>query len=152
MPLLERSTLIPAPLSRVFPFFADPGNLALITPPGMGFRIVSAPDRPIRGGDRIEYRIRILGVPLRWVTHITFVEEGRGFADEQERGPYRSWLHTHTFEETPAGVLMRDRVQYQMPLGPLGTLAHALYVGRQLRRIFDYRAQVIREIFGAASP
>ena len=133
----------------MFGFFSDPRNLARLTPPAMGFRIVEAPDRELRAGDRMRYTIRLLGIPVRWTTRIVRWDEGRSFSDTQESGPYRSWIHTHTFVPTAAGVEMRDRVEYEMPLGPIGRIAHALWVKRQLRRIFDFRERAIREIFAS---
>ena len=146
---LLRRTLIPRPLSQVFPFFAAPQNLEQLTTPWLRFQIREAPARPIQTGDRIRYRIRLMGVPMGWVTLIKDVVPGRSFVDEQERGPYRRWEHTHRFTETDTGVLMEDEVDYELPLGPLGTLAHALFVQRQLCAIFDYRALALRRIFDA---
>ena len=94
--ILDRLTTVDAPLEKVFEFFSDPRNLGKITPPAMGFRIVSAPDRALGEGDRIEYRIKVLGLPLRWVTLITSWRQNQSFSDLQEKGPYRRWLHTHT--------------------------------------------------------
>ena len=84
MPVLERTTFIAAARSEVFSFFSDPKNLARITPPSLGFQIVEAPQRPLRAGDRIRYRIRLLGIPIPWVTHISEWDEGTRFVDEQE--------------------------------------------------------------------
>lgn len=145
--LLERTTLVAAPLPAVFDFFSDPRNLARLTPPSMRFRIVEAPRRRLRAGDRMRYTIRVFGIPLRWTTLITSWDEGRSFSDVQERGPYRTWKHTHSFAAAEGGVEMRDRVEYELPFGPLGRLAHALWAGRELRRIFDFRARAIAEVF-----
>lgn len=143
----ERTTRIDARLARVFEFFSAPANLARITPPEMGFRIVRGPGRPLREGDRIEYRIRVFGVPLRWTTLITLWREGEAFADLQERGPYRYWLHTHTFRAVAGGVEMHDLVEYELPFGLLGRLFGGRLVERQLEKIFDHRAQVIADVF-----
>jgi ligand-binding SRPBCC domain-containing protein len=102
---------------------------------------------------RIDYRLRLAGVPLRWRTRITRFEPGRGFVDEQERGPYALWEHSHCFEVTDRGVLVSDRVRYALPLGPLGALAHALWVHSALARIFDFRFGRVRELLeGVAEP
>jgi ligand-binding SRPBCC domain-containing protein len=144
---LERTTIVPAPLERVFLFFSDPKNLGLITPPSMGFRILEGPERPLRAGDRIRYRIRVGGLPLTWVTRITAWDENRRFADLQEKGPYANWHHTHEFEAVEGGVKMTDIVEYELPFGRLGALFGGWFVRRQLARIFDYRAKVIRDYF-----
>lgn len=113
----------------------------------MRFEIVATPASRLREGDRIEYRIRIFGVPQTWVTRITRWEENAAFADLQERGPYRYWLHTHLFRETRGGVEMEDLVEYELPFGWIGAIAAGWLVRRELRKIFDYRAAAIASIF-----
>ena len=144
---VERTQRVPRPLDEVFAFYAAPGNLARITPSWLGFQIVT-PDVAMRQGLTIEYRIRPLGVPQRWVSEITLWDPPRRFVDEQRRGPYRRWHHLHEFRAVDGGTEIRDRVTYALPLGPLGRLAHALFVRRQLEAIFAYRERVIRELFG----
>ncbi|RIL04521.1 MAG: CDP-paratose 2-epimerase [Proteobacteria bacterium] len=146
---LEREQWIPAPLERVFPFFADAANLETLTPPWLGFGFVTALPIEMRTGARIEYRLRLAGVPLRWRTRIAKWEPPRGFVDVQESGPYALWEHTHAFEPCGGGVLMRDVVRYALPLGPLGGVAHAVAVKAALAAIFDYRFDRVREIFAA---
>lgn len=149
MHVLEATTQVPAPIEEVFAFFSDPGNLAQITPPWLRFRIASPAPERIEEGARIEYRIRWLVFTLRWVTVISRWVAGVEFQDRQERGPYRTWIHTHRFERDGAGVLMRDRVEYELPFGALGRMAHTLLVRRQLEGVFDYRRQAIEGIFPA---
>lgn len=145
---LERTqTIRGARLAEVFAFFSDPRNLARITPPGLSFRIVGPVPSPLAAGSRLEYRIRWTLWTLRWVTRITRWEPPFEFEDVQERGPYARWVHTHRFRETPDGVEMRDHVAYLLPFGPLGRLAHALAVRRQIEAIFDYRHTAIAAIF-----
>lgn len=145
--IFEKTTTIVAPLAEVFRFFAEPGNLARITPPQMRFRVTNGPGRPLRAGDRIEYEMRILGIPVRWRTLINSWRENESFSDLQERGPYRSWLHTHTFRAVAGGVEMRDHVDYELSLGWIGRLAAGWWVRRELARIFAYRESVIRKAF-----
>jgi ligand-binding SRPBCC domain-containing protein len=147
MHILERRSIVPASLADVFGFFCDPANLARITPPALHFRIVDAPDRRLRAGDRIRYTIRLLGLPVGWTTRITAWEELRSFSDTQEKGPYRSWNHTHRFREVPEGVEMTDRVEYELPFQTVGRLAHALWVRSKLEKIFDSRQSVIEQLF-----
>lgn len=145
--ILERTTFIRAPLADVFDFFGEPSNLARITP-AMGFRILEGPKRKLREGDTIAYRLRIFGlVPVKWRTRITKWIDGVEFADLQERGPFRYWLHTHTFVEKDGGVEMFDRVEYELPLGALGRVVAGALVARELERIFDYRAAAITAAF-----
>ncbi len=145
--VLERRQEVPGELAEVFAFFKDPHNLARITPPWLRFRVAHATDATVRRGTRIRYDIRWLGLPMRWESIISDYEENERFADEMLVGPYQRWYHTHTFRQLDGRVEMRDRVEYALPLGPLGRLAHAAIVRRQLQAIFDYREARIREIF-----
>jgi ligand-binding SRPBCC domain-containing protein len=144
--------LVPLPLARVFEVFENPYNLAKITPPWLGFEVTSRDKVVMRAGAEIEYRIRWLGLPLRWKTRITSYDPPFSFTDEQERGPYPLWRHRHSFQPTPEGVLVGDHVEYALPFGPLGRMAHKLVVGNQLRRIFNYRQEKLAEMFGVACP
>lgn len=148
--LLERAQHIPRPRREVFAFFADARNLERITPPTLRFLILTPGPIPMRGGTSIDYRLSLFGVPFGWRTLIEAFEPESRFVDTQLRGPYRRWRHTHLFEDAPGGTLMRDRVEYELPLGPLGDLAHALAVRRQLRAIFDHRRDVIARLFPPA--
>lgn len=144
--VLEREQLVRAPAARVFEFFSNAENLEAITPGFVGIRILTPTPIEMRKDAIIEYRLRLVGVPVRWRTRVTSWEPGRGFVDEQERGPYALWEHTHRFLETDRGVLVHDRVRYALPLGPLGRLAHALWVHSALARIFDHRFVRVREM------
>lgn len=149
---LERTALVPAPLHDVFEFFSNPRNLARITPRNMGFKITHIDDLPIRPGFRIEYTVKpLFGIPVKWVTRIPVFDPPHRFVDIQERGPYRSWRHEHTFEEREGLTLMCDRVQYEMPFGLIGDVVQRLIVARQLQDIFDYRNRKIRRIFSPAA-
>lgn len=100
-------------------------------------------------GQVITYRVKpLFGIPLFWLTEITHVVEGRFFVDEQRFGPYSLWHHQHHFREIDGGVEMTDIVHYKLPLGPLGRLANALFVRRQLDGIFRFRYQKVEEVFG----
>jgi len=144
--VLERDQLVRAPAERVFGFFSNAENLEAITPGFLGFEVVTPTPIEMRKDAEIVYRLRIAGVPIPWRTRITSWEPGRGFVDEQERGPYALWEHTHRFEETDRGVLVSDRVRYALPFGPLGRLAHALWVHSALARIFDFRFARVRAL------
>lgn len=147
---LERVQFIPQPLEEVFAFFADPSNLEEITPGFLDFRITSELPEKAYPGLIIEYRLRLFGIPFGWRTKIETFEEDSHFTDVQVRGPYRRWHHTHRFWEVPEGTLMLDRVDYDLPLGVLGRLAHRLFVRFSLRRIFDHRARILADRFGEA--
>lgn len=138
-----------APLADVWRFFSDPANLQRITPEHMRFRMTSGelPDE-IYPGQIITYKVSpLLGIPLFWMTEITHVVPQKFFVDEQRRGPYRMWHHEHHFSEVDGGVLMRDLIHYQLPLGFLGTIAHWLFVRKQLTDIFEFRKAQVAALF-----
>jgi ligand-binding SRPBCC domain-containing protein len=145
--LLERTQLVEAPRETVFPFFADALNLESITPPWLNFRVITPGPIEMGVGALIEYRLSLHRVPVRWLTRIEDWQPGRSFVDAQVRGPYRLWHHTHTFEDAPAGTLVRDRVRYALPLGVVGEVAHRAFVARDLHRIFDHRQSEIARRF-----
>lgn len=141
--------MIPRPRNELFAFFSDAANLERLTPPSMSFRIKTPQPIPMKPGTLIDYEIRLFGVPMKWRTLIDVFDPEERFVDEQLRGPYKLWRHTHTFEDVAGGTMVRDHVEYELPLGPLGTIAHAVFVRRQLKTIFDFRAKTMREIFPA---
>jgi ligand-binding SRPBCC domain-containing protein len=136
---LSREQLIQAPIEDVFEPFADAGNLERLTPPWLRFQIISSLPIEMRPGAVIEYRLRLHGVPVRWRTVIETWEPPHRFTDVQQRGPFALWHHAHEFEATEGGTMVRDTVRYRVGFGRLGELAHGLFVGRDLERIFDFR-------------
>lgn len=144
--VLQRSQVVPGSLAEVFRFFRDPANLALITPPWLRFRVLESSTPQVRRGTRIRYTIRWLGLPMRWESLIAEYVEGELFADQMLAGPYRSWYHLHTFRDLGGMVEVGDRVEYSLPLGPVGRLAHVMVVRRQLQAIFDYRARQLEAL------
>ncbi|HVU52190.1 MAG TPA: SRPBCC family protein [Polyangia bacterium] len=147
---LSREQLVPAPRADVFAFFADAGNLQRLTPPALEFSILTPLPITMRPGTIIDYRLSLFRIPFRWRTVIEAFEPESRFVDVQAAGPYRAWRHTHELCDAPGGTLVRDRVEYELPLGPVGDLAHALFVRRQLDRIFDYRRRVIEDVFATS--
>jgi ligand-binding SRPBCC domain-containing protein len=145
--VLSRRQLVPRPLAEVFGFFSNPANLARITPPWLGFRMVTPPQE-MREGLLIDYRIRPLGIPQRWRSVITLWDPPNRFVDEQVVGPYRAWHHLYEFHAVEGGTGIRDTVRYALPLGLLGRLAHLIAVRRQLTAIFAYRERTIADLFG----
>ncbi len=140
---LEREQLLPVTPEEVFPFFADARNLEALTPSFLGFRILTPLPIEMREGALIDYSLSLFGIPLRWKTRISAWEPGVRFVDEQLSGPYALWRHTHSFERRGGGTLMRDVVEYREPFGPLGAIAHHLFVARTVERIFDYRREAV---------
>jgi ligand-binding SRPBCC domain-containing protein len=142
---LHRSTFVARPRSEVFEFFSDPGNLELLTPPWLRFRILSPRPMEMRPGLRIDYRIRLHGLPLRWRSEITVWEPPARFVDEQLRGPYRRWIHEHRFVERDGGTEVVDLVRYAVPGG---RWVERFLVAPDLLRIFDHRQMRIAELLG----
>ena len=142
--------VVPRPRAEVFDFFAAAENLERITPPELGFEIATRAPIEMAVGTLIEYRLRLFGVPFRWLTRISRWEPGVAFVDEQVKGPYALWVHTHTFRDAEGGTLVSDEVRYRLPLFPLGEAALPL-VRLQLRRIFAYRSRRLGELLGPLS-
>jgi ligand-binding SRPBCC domain-containing protein len=128
---------------------SDPKNLKTITPEYMGFTILLGADREMYPGQIIQYIVTpVLGIPTKWVTEITHVENKKYFVDEQRFGPYALWHHKHFLKEIPGGVEMEDIVDYKIPFGILGQLVHPIIVQPKLKEIFDYRQKKLIELFG----
>ena len=145
--VFESEQKVAAPLAEVFAFFSRAENLQKITPPSLHFEITSLPSE-MRAGALIDYKIRIRGLPVRWRTEIAEWKPPHSFVDVQLRGPYALWHHTHSFEALKDGTtLMRDRVVYRVPFGPLGLLVAPVFVTPEIGRIFAYRSKVIGEMF-----
>jgi ligand-binding SRPBCC domain-containing protein len=144
---LEREQWIGAPRCRIFEFFSAAENLQRLTPPFLSFRILTELPIEMKEGAQIAYRIALGGVPMQWLTEIREWQPEERFVDVQLRGPYRYWHHLHEFREVAGGTLMRDVVDYELPFGPLGTVAHAVAVKRLLRAIFDYRFAAVHAAF-----
>jgi ligand-binding SRPBCC domain-containing protein len=140
---------LPISLEEAWAFLSDPKNLKTITPDYMGFKTLSGDDRAMFPGQIIQYIVTpVLGIPMKWVTEITHVENLKYFVDEQRFGPYALWHHKHFLKAIPGGVEMEDIVDYKVPMGILGQLVHPILVQPKLKEIFDYRRTKLVELFG----
>ena len=141
---IRQEQLLRYPREQVFQFFASAENLNLLTPPWVGFTLLSPLPIEMAVGAIIEYRIRLRSIPVTWRSEITEWQPPFAFCDEQRRGPYRFWIHRHTFEERTDGTLVTDHVDYGVPGG---ALVNRIFVAGELRRIFAYRKARLTEIF-----
>lgn len=145
---LRTTQRIEQPLERVFDFFSRAENLGAITPAELQFRIDTPLPITMAVGTLIDYTIRLHGLPMKWRTRITTWEPPHSFTDEQLRGPYALWVHTHRFRaDGPGATVMEDEVRYQLPLGVFGSLALPI-VRRQLEGIFAFRRQEVERLLG----
>ena len=140
---LESRLVVPRPIDAVFPFFSDAHNLEEVTPPWLAFRVVTPGPIRVEPGVRIDYRLRVRGIPVRWTSEIDVWEPPYRFGDWQVRGPYRSWRHEHTFSEHDGGTLVGDRVDFEVPLAFLA----GRLVAADVERIFRYRQTRMLELF-----
>ncbi len=140
---------LPITKQQAWEFLSEPRNLKTITPDYMGFNILSGADRPMYAGQIIQYIVTpVLGIKTKWVTEITHVVAGEYFVDEQRFGPYALWHHKHFIKEIDGGVEMEDIIDYKVPMGWLGQLAHPFIVKPKLNEIFEHRKIKLEELFG----
>lgn len=142
---LERTQVVPVPVEDAFAFFTEARNLEAITPVWLEFEIVRAPER-LRAGSLIHYRLKILGMPIRWLTEIHDWQPPRSFSDRQLVGPYPLWEHTHRFTPVLEGTEVYDHVLYRLPGGPFAPVVRHLAVAPWLDDIFDFRARRLQEL------
>ncbi|MDZ4694504.1 MAG: SRPBCC family protein [Deltaproteobacteria bacterium] len=145
--VLRREQIVAAPLEKVFEFFSDAVNLERLTPAFLRFAITTAMPIRMQAGTELEYTLRLLGKRIDWKTLIRDFDPPHSFVDVQVRGPYSLWHHRHTFESCNQGTRMVDHIDYDVPLGPLGSMAHVVMVRPMLERIFDYRARIVSQLF-----
>ena len=140
---LSTEQLIEKPRDEVFSYFSDAHNLTEIAPPWLKLVVITPPPIEMQIGTLIDYRLKLRGIPLRWQSEITEWNPPQEFVDEQRKGPYRSWIHTHTFVETAEGTIVGDRVEYAV-LG--GQFVDKLFVRPDIEKTFKYRSERLQEI------
>ncbi len=146
---LKTKQIVKTSLDEAWDFFSSPANLKVITPPNMGFDIITEEvAKKMYEGQIIAYKVKpVLGIPMTWVTEITHVKDHLFFVDEQRKGPYLMWHHEHHFKEVEGGVEMTDIISYIPPFGFLGSIANQLFIKNQLKTIFDFRFQKVETLF-----
>ena len=150
---LYREQQIDCDIETAWEFFSSPFNLSKITPKDMGFTVKSdLGNKPIYKGMEIDYIVSpLLKIPMKWKTIITDVEFQKSFTDFQAKGPYKYWNHFHEFVANDKGVLIKDTVDYELPFGFIGAIAHQLFVKKKLESIFSYRFQFLEKTFNETS-
>ena len=144
--VFEAEQRLPLPIERVFAFFGDAANLDAITPPWLHFEVLTPSPVTMRPGTLLDYRLRLHGIPVRWQTEITEWDPPHRFVDRQLRGPYRQWIHTHTFQQIGDETVIRDHVEYAVPGWLLEPLVHRWFVRPDVEKIFAYRTEKMREL------
>ena len=144
--IITQELSLRVPLEKVFAFFSDASNLEKITPPELRFRILSPLPIKMNVGTRLQYSLRLYGISFHWESLISEWVPDKRFVDEQIRGPYRRWVHLHEFESDGDMTVIRDRVEYELPMEPISRLFQPL-VRRQLERIFQFRRHTIMQLF-----
>ena len=148
---LRRLLTINRDRESVFDFFSDAENLQVICPPELDFTILTPRPIEIQKGTLIDYKLKLRGFPIKWRTLISEWDPPNSFVDESLRGPYKQWIHTHTFTDNPdGGTDIEDVVRYRLPLEPLGDLGHWI-VKRELKYIFDYRQEMVAKMLDPES-
>jgi ligand-binding SRPBCC domain-containing protein len=147
---LVKTTLIKRPISEVFDFFSKAENLNALTPPELEFSILTPLPIPMKKGTLIDYRIKLEGIPFRWRTLISDWQEGKSFTDEQIKGPYRVWKHTHSFVAKGDYTEMTDEILYLAPGWFLEPIIHKLFVKKRVEAIFEFRESKLNELFPEA--
>ena len=147
---ITRQQLIKTDVDTLWSFISSPKNLEKITPTWMKFEITSEVAEQIFSGMIITYRVTpVLNIPLNWVTEITSVKEKVSFIDQQNKGPYKEWIHEHKLELTPDGVVMHDIVKYIPPFGIIGRIANLIFIKKRVEKIFDYRKKFLDDMFNS---
>ncbi len=145
--ILIRETLLNGSMEDVFEFFSKAENLNVITPPVLGFKIITPLPVDMKKGTVIDYKIKLNGIPFNWRTEITKWDPPHCFEDTQIKGPYKVWIHEHKFEARNEKTFMTDTVRYLSPGGPLEFIPHNLFVKKKVNFIFDYRQKIFDELF-----
>lgn len=141
--VLQFEQFIPQPPEKVFPFFQDAHNLEDLTPPTMNFTVRGMSTDHIQQGTKIDYDLKIRGVPTKWKTEIDEWQPPHRFVDKQKKGPYQLWHHTHEFRPFCEGTLMVDRIRYRLPLGAFGRIVAGVLVKKDVAKIFDFRRKYV---------
>lgn len=145
--ILERSQWVARPVEEVFAFFSEAKNLEKITPPYLHFSILKTSTESIEKNTLIDYRLKLHGMPFKWKTLINDYVKNEFFIDEQVKGPYKLWVHTHSFIPENNGTRINDHITYKIPFGYIGNLLLKQYINNDLNKIFEYRKKIIEEVF-----
>jgi ligand-binding SRPBCC domain-containing protein len=136
------------PREELYPFFSDHKNLEKITPPSLEFNILNSTHDRVQTGTKINYKLKVHGIPMKWSTLIKNVKKNEYFEDEQLKGPYSKWHHKHYFIKLNDNTtLIKDEIHYKIPLGSLGNLLLNSFISKDISKIFNYRQTIINKMF-----
>ena len=146
--ILIRETVLNGSIEEVFDFFSKAENLDKITPPILGFRIITPLPVEMKNGTLIDYKIKLNGIPFNWRTEITKWDPPNCFEDTQLKGPYKMWHHQHHFKEVDGGVEMTDILHYEIPFGFIGNFLNTLFIEKKIKAIFEFRTTALEKLLG----
>lgn len=146
MPVIELDTLIHAPAAVCFDL-ARSIDLHMLAPTPLKHRAVAGVTSGlINLGEEVTWEGSFLGLPQSMTSKIVALDAPHGFIDEMQRGPFMRWRHTHRFEPTEGGTLMRDRVNFASPFGPLGSAFDALFLKSFMTKVLTAQNKYIKEV------
>jgi ligand-binding SRPBCC domain-containing protein len=157
MVVFTRETWVAAPIERVRDFHVRIDGLTAVTPDWMNLRVegISGPDgepdpETLEVGTDVRLSMRPFGVGPRqvWTARIVSREEETDAAlltDEMIDGPFETWEHTHAFYADDGATLLRDRIEYEFPVGPLGPVVDPVAL-LPLELLFRYRHHRTRKL------
>jgi ligand-binding SRPBCC domain-containing protein len=143
---LVKESRINAPPAAVFAFHESPAALTQLIPPWESMRVVESPGS-LAVGSRVVLRGKVGPIPVEWIAIHTEYAPPHLFADRQVSGPFAYWLHRHhILDDGHGGTLLRDEVEYELPLGLIGRYLGDAFIRRKLNRMFDYRHETTRRL------
>jgi ligand-binding SRPBCC domain-containing protein len=149
--IFEDEFLVDVSIDQVFDFFSKAENLEKITPPFLKFKIMTKKPINLKQGTIIDYKLNLRKVPFKWKTKITAWDPPYKFEDTQVKGPYKQWIHTHTFKQTEIGTMIKDRIEYRSPGWIFEPIINKLFVRPDIEKIFKYRREQFQRYFNSAS-
>jgi ligand-binding SRPBCC domain-containing protein len=142
MPTFDYSFTVDAPLTAVSAFHHDTRVLKMLTPPPIFVQVHQF--EPLGEGSRAEFTMWFGPFPVRWVAIHSDVSQN-GFTDTQQRGPLKSWQHTHRFTAVaPTVTRVHEHIEYEHDRGLRGLVSRLLFAKPGLYFLFTARKLITR--------